>query len=182
LGAPDFVYLVLGEKWMPMVPTFRLMIFYVLFDSLVVIGASLAQAVGHPEFWTRARVVQVVFFVPTVILGSLMWQINGVALATDLALLIGLVLLFFQNRRLVDVSLRCLFGFPTLALLLGAGIGWQVSANLVVESHLINGILTVLAFVSIYSMVLLLTEFRTYAYYARMAFRLLTDHAATYDE
>lgn len=182
LGAPDFVYLVLGEKWMPMVTTFQLMILYVLLDPLAMIGASLVQAVGHPDFWTRVRVVQVVLFVPAVILGSRLWQINGVALATDLALLVGLVLLFFQNRRLVDVSLRRLFGFPTLALLVGAGISWQLSANLVVESHLINGILTVLAFVSIYSMILLLTESRAYTHYARMILRLLTNHAATHGE
>jgi len=174
LGASDFVYLILGEMWMPMVITFQLMIFYVLLDPLVMIGASLAQAVGHPGFWTRTRVVQVGFFVPAVILGSRFWQINGVALATDLALLLGLVLLFLQNRHLVDISLRRLFGFPTLALLLGAGISWQISPNSVWGSQAIGGILKVLAFVFVYLMVLLLTECRTYANYARKILRLLT--------
>jgi PST family polysaccharide transporter len=177
LGASDFVYLVLGEKWMPMVTTFQLMVFYVLLDPLVMIGASLAQAVGHPDFWTRARVVQVLLFVPAVTLGSQVWQINGVALATDVALLIGLSLLFLQNRRLVDISLRRLFGFPTLALLLSVAISWQVSLNSALGSQLIDGILKVLTFVFVYLVILLLTEFRTYADYARMILRLLVSSA-----
>jgi O-antigen/teichoic acid export membrane protein len=173
LGSPDFVYVILGEKWEPMITTFQLMIIYVLLDPLVVISANLSQATGHPDFWTRARVIQVLVFIPAVILGNQMWQINGVALATDVVLLIGLVWLFCQNRRLVDFSLKALFGFPTIAFLLGIIISWQFSGVLTLENQLISGMLKIIAYISIYSTALLTTEYTVYNEYTAIILRFL---------
>lgn len=175
LGVRPFVSIILGDKWVPMVTTFRLMILYVLLDPLLMIGANLAQAVGYPDFWTRARVTQVIVFVPAVILGSYAWGTNGVALATDAALLIGLVLLFVQNRRLVDVSLKRMLGTPALGLSIGLALGWYILRLSIAGRSLMDSLLAVLAFSLAYSAILMIVEFNEYVYYAKMLWQLLTD-------
>jgi O-antigen/teichoic acid export membrane protein len=170
----EFVSVLLGDRWLPVVTTFQLMIIYVLLDPLLIIGINLAQATGHPNFWTRARLVQVIFFTPAVIVGNLIWQINGVALAADVALLIGLILLFLRNRRLVDISFRRLFAFPTLGFSLGLVITWRASAILTFESQIITGLLKIIIFASVYSIILLVTETRAYAEHLRTILMLVT--------
>lgn len=173
LGAPDFVHVILGEKWVPMIITFQLMIIYVLLDPLVIISASLSQATGHPDFWTRARVLQALVFIPAVILGNQIWRINGVALVTDMVLLIGLGWLLYQNRRLVDFSSKALLGFPVLAFLLGTLVSWQLSGVITLDNQLARGLIKVVAFISVYSVILLITEHKIYHEYTAVILRLI---------
>lgn len=174
LAANEFVHFFLGAKWMPMVATFSLMVVYVLLDPLLIVGANLVQAVGRPDFWTRARLIQGVFFVPAVIIGNWAWGINGVALATDIGLLIGLILLFSRNRELVDVSFKRMFGLPTLALLLGSGMSLYLSSIWAFDNQLANAAFKVIICVSVYSLILLMTEFKDYTHYVSMIWDLLT--------
>jgi O-antigen/teichoic acid export membrane protein len=123
LVAPEFVELLLTAKWLPMVNAFRLMIIYTLLDPLIITAGDLAVAVGHPQLLTRIKLIQVAVFVPLVILLASLWGIEGVAVAADAMLLIGIVAIFQHMRRFVDFSLRRLFSFPVLALLAGGAAG-----------------------------------------------------------
>jgi len=173
LVANEFVRLFLGDRWVPMVATFLLMVVYVLLDPLLIVGAKLAQAVGRPDFWTRSRLIQSVFFVPAVIIGHRIWGINGVAIATDIGMLIGLVMLFSQNRELVDVSFKRMFGFPILALLLGGGVSFYLSSIWAFDSQLAGAVFKILVCVCVYLLVLLVTEFKDYKVYVAMIWNLL---------
>ncbi|MCB8982261.1 MAG: oligosaccharide flippase family protein [Ardenticatenaceae bacterium] len=132
LPSPEYVAL-LGDKWLPMLRTFQLMIIYTLLDPLSLGASNLLIALGYPGHIVRTRVIQVVFFVPAVILlGS--WQgIEGVALAADFMVMIGVVILFWLSHRYVDYSARRLWFWPVVALgattavvlLLGTLPAWQ---------------------------------------------------------
>ena len=118
LTAPESIHLLLGERWLPMLTTFQLMIVYTLVDPLIVVVGNLLTATGHPGQVARARAVQFAVFVPAVV-GLGRWRgIEGVALAADLMVLAGLVLLFLQSRVLVDYSFRALWLWPSIALVL----------------------------------------------------------------
>lgn len=119
LLAPEFVFYVLGTKWMPMVRAFQLMIVYVLLDPLLVATNNLLMAVGAPQAVARARLGQLVFFVPAVVLGARWRGIEGVALAADGMLLVGFLLLYRAVRRHVDYSAWRLFAWP----MVGGGLG-----------------------------------------------------------
>jgi O-antigen/teichoic acid export membrane protein len=117
LTAPELVQLLLGERWLPMLSTFQLMIVYTLVDPLTVVAGNLLMATGHPGAITQVRAVQLLVFVPSVI-GLGRWQgIEGVALAADLMVLLGMVLLFAHTRRFVDYSLRALWFWPSAGLM-----------------------------------------------------------------
>ncbi|UCC63274.1 MAG: oligosaccharide flippase family protein, partial [Anaerolineae bacterium] len=122
LTAPEIIHLLLGERWLPMLTTFQLMIVYTLVDPLTVVGGNLLMATGHPGQVARARAVQLAVFVPAVV-GLGRWRgIEGVALAADLMVLAGLVLLFLKSRALVDYSFRALWLWPGVALALIAAV------------------------------------------------------------
>ena len=130
LAAPEFVAVFLGEKWTAMVLTFQLMIVYALLDPLLSVSANLVNAIGRPDFNTRARMVQFVYFLPAVVLGARWWGINGVALAMDVMLLIGVTLVLYQSRELVSVSYRRMLLTPSVALLVAVLVTGVVSTLL----------------------------------------------------
>jgi O-antigen/teichoic acid export membrane protein len=119
LLAPEFIRLLLGSKWLPMLGAFRLMLVYTLFDPIKSTVANLCIAVGNPTLVVRARFAQLlVLIVGLVTLGS-RWGTVGVALAVDAMLVVGITILLWQVRAFVDFSLARLFAAPGLALVLG---------------------------------------------------------------
>ena len=90
LAAPEFIELVLGKKWLPMTLTFQLMIVYLAIDPLMAGIHQLFLSVGHPGVIRHVRTIQLIFFIPAVILLSIWQGIHGVALAADLMVVVGL--------------------------------------------------------------------------------------------
>lgn len=162
LVAPEFVFYVLGENWLPMVFTFQLMVVYSLFDPLLVTAGDLLTACGAPQKMTRVRIVQLVFFVPAVVVGARLWQINGIALAADGMLVVGLLGVFSMTRTFVDISLRKLFVAPALGLAAGGVSFLLVSQFLQVQGALLWAIVKGFSYTMPYLAVLLLLEWRDY--------------------
>lgn len=121
LPAPEFIQLI-GKQWLPMLPAFQLMVVYVMVEPLWMLVERLLTAVGHPELNARTKGIQLVVFIPSVIFFSWWLGIVGAALATDIMTLIGFVILFSYTGRFVDYSLRALFLWPGVALVVTAVI------------------------------------------------------------
>lgn len=158
LTAPEFIPLLLGDKWLPMVRTFQLMIVYTLLEPLSMAARHLLLATGHPQYDLRARLVQIVIFTPAVVAFGLLWNIEGVALATNLMAVVGTVLLFRYSKRVVDYSARLLWFWPLLAtavtalLVLALNPVWDN-----VNPWLSMG-LKVVGITAVYTLILFLTE------------------------
>ncbi|MDW8319547.1 MAG: oligosaccharide flippase family protein, partial [Anaerolineae bacterium] len=118
LMAPELIVLLLGERWLPMLQAFRLMLLFTLLDPIRLTVADLFVAVGRPERVVRVRALQlVVLAVGLFTLGPRL-GIAGVALAVNAMLAVGIAVLLWQARAHVDLSLRRLFLAPTAALAL----------------------------------------------------------------
>jgi O-antigen/teichoic acid export membrane protein len=130
LLAPEFIQLLLGAKWMPMLEAFRLMLVFTLLDPIKTTVADLFTAVGRPELVVRARSIQLMVLLGGLLLLGRPFGIAGVALAVNVMLIVGIVLLFWQARAYVDLSLWRLFGAPSLALACGLGLGSGAAAVL----------------------------------------------------
>ena len=63
LIAPEFVVLALGEKWLPMVPIFRLMTVFTLLDPIRITVSQVFVAAGKPEQIIRVRALQLAVLV-----------------------------------------------------------------------------------------------------------------------
>lgn len=124
LVMPEFIHYVIGDKWLPMLGTFRLMLIYTALDPVLLLVSGILLAVGRPGELRQSAVVQTLFFVPAVILGARLWGINGVALAADGMLLIGALWLYCPLRQVVDFHFTRLVVWPTVALVLAWGSGF----------------------------------------------------------
>jgi len=173
LVAPEFIRIFIGAKWLPMVLTFRLMIFYALLDPLVVTSGHLITAVGQPQILTRIKAFQLLIFVPAVIILARYFGINGVAVAADLMLVTGVVLILAQVRKYVDFSLWKMFRYPTIGLLLGGGAALLIGQHLPVESDFLSLLLKGGVAAVIYGGALLLLERNEYVKNLRTIYNVI---------
>jgi PST family polysaccharide transporter len=169
LSASALVPLMLGGRWTPMTSAFQLMVVYALLIPLMSVTGNLVNAVGHPELTTRTRAAQSIILVPAVIIGARWWSINGVALATDVVLLLGLLLLLRQSRRIVEVSFKSMLLLPTLALLAGILLGLASTAWL--DATTVMALLFRLGgFLIVYNGLLVVFEGKQYRSQLRVAY------------
>lgn len=120
LLAPEFIELLLTARWLPMLLTFQLMIVYTLFDPISVGARNLLMATGRPNAVMRVQFLQTIIFIPAVIGLSALAGIEGVALAADIMILAGTVLLFRYTRQVIDYSQRTLWLWPLVGLVVTA--------------------------------------------------------------
>ncbi len=164
LVAPEFTRLALGERWLPMVPAFRLMAVFTLLDPIRVTVSSLFVAVGRPEQVVRARLAQLAVMVVGLFALGPRWGITGVALVVDGVLLLGLGWLLGRARGHVDFSARRLFGAPAVALLAGTvaalGAAWLLcrAGPGVCGNDWLSGGVKGMAFVAVFTGLLLAFE------------------------
>jgi O-antigen/teichoic acid export membrane protein len=135
LIAPEFIRILLGERWMPMLTTFRLMLPFTLFDPMKRTMGNLFTAVGKPGILVKIRSLQLVIMVPGLFVFGNLFNIEGVALAVDLMMIAGMAMILFEVKKFVDLSIMELFRIPTLALASGLAYGYIVD-------HLFTGIIS----------------------------------------
>lgn len=158
LTAPEFIPLLLGDKWLPMLAAFQLLIIYSLLEPLSAGVRNLLLATGHPQHVLRASIVQVSLFIPAVFLLGRWLDIVGVAMAVNLMALAGTLMLFRYTRLVVDYSSRQLWVWPFVAtavtalLILALNPLWQ-SLNLWVSLSLKLVLIT-----AVYGLILFITE------------------------
>lgn len=161
LIAPEFIRLLLTEKWITMLDAFRLMLIFTLLDPIRITVADLFVAVGVPERVTVTRFLQLVVLVAGLFLLGPSFGIAGVALAADVMLIVGIFLLLWQAREFVSFSMRRLFLAPTLALVPALALGYAVhTLPLVAGSDWRTAVAKSIAFTTCYGAILLLLEYR----------------------
>ncbi|MFC2036478.1 oligosaccharide flippase family protein [Chloroflexota bacterium] len=161
LVAPEFIRLVIGAKWLPMLDAFRLMLVFTLLDPIKLTVADLFVAEGRPELVAQARFVQLVCLIAGLFLLGPSLGIAGVALAVDTMLIVGITLLLRQASEFVDFSLTRLFAVPGLALVLGLVLAIGAMTQLRIPgSDWLTGLLKAVVFSAAYIAVLLIWERR----------------------
>jgi O-antigen/teichoic acid export membrane protein len=156
--APEVTVILFGETWLPIVPVFRLMLIYIMLDPLYVNLSYLIIGAGQPGWLARARLVQTALFVAAVIVSARLWGINGVALAADLMMLGGTVILLVYSHRLVSFSLPRLFCWPVAATVVSTAIGAVLITATQWMCPWVGLILKALAVSATYGLILYLAE------------------------
>jgi PST family polysaccharide transporter len=161
LIAPEFIRLLIGAKWLPMLDTFRLMLVLTLLNPVKGTVVNLLVAVGKPGEIVRARLAQLAVLVIGLFLLGPYFGINGVAIAVDVMLIVGIILLFGQALRYVDFSIWHLFAVPSLALFLGMSLGrGAILLPGVLGSDWRTGFVKAIVFLSVYAAFLMTMERR----------------------
>jgi O-antigen/teichoic acid export membrane protein len=156
--ATEVTLILFGETWLPIVPVFRLMLIYIMLDPFYVNLSYLIIAVGRPDWLSRARLMQVSLFAVAVIVLAHFWSINGVAIAANLMMLSGTLVLVAYSRRFVSFSLSRMFLWPVVATVASIVIGYSLVQNTQWPGLWWALILKLLSVSGIYILILYLTE------------------------
>lgn len=159
LLAPEFIRLVIGIKWLPMLDAFRLMLIFTMLDPIKSTISKLFLAVGKPEEVIPVRLMQLTILIGGLFLLGPIFGIAGVAIAVDAMLVTGIIMLLWRARTYVNFSLRKLVVAPTLALLIGLMLAYSLSKlPSVVGSDWRTGFVKLAVFSVGYSVVILILE------------------------
>jgi O-antigen/teichoic acid export membrane protein len=162
LGAPEFVLFLLGERWMPIVPVFRLMLLYSFIDPLVISAGYLLLALGYPKLQMRTNLIQAAVFIPLVIILANLLGIRGIAIAADIMIVIGVINLFRYANKFVDFSIKEMFLVPILGAIVAGCVGWLYKSKPILSTSSLH-FFSMLIFTSIlYVVILVLLEWKSF--------------------
>jgi len=160
LVAPEFIIIVAGENWLPMVNVFRLMLIFTLLNPLKQTIAGLFMAVGKPEIVTKTRLVQLGVLIIALFAFGFFWGIAGVALAVDLMVIVGVGIMFHKAGEYVRISVPKLFLKPVFTLIISISVAYSVSNYFgPYASDWISAGIKTLLFVGVYLGLLLALEY-----------------------
>jgi O-antigen/teichoic acid export membrane protein len=120
LVAPQFVEVLLGEAWRPMVPLLQLLVVYSTLRPLLDTTGELFVAVGSPRTPGLIQAAQAVLLAATCPFAVKFHGAAGAAVAVGAVMVVGIVLAYAKVRRWIDVRYREVFGAPALAALVAA--------------------------------------------------------------
>ena len=126
LIAPEFVRVVLGEKWVPMLLALQIMLPYAMLEPVKQTMANIFVSVGKPGMVVKIRSLQLAIMIAGLfILGNLYGK-EGVAVTVDITAVVGIILVLVNVKKYVTYSLRNMFVFPGAALVMGILAGYAV--------------------------------------------------------
>lgn len=129
LVAPSFTRVVLGEKWIPMIPILQLMAVGGLLRAVITIGGGLFRGYGTPESEFRMNVVRFAVIVVTIFPLSNRLGVLGVVISVTLGLVVSIPVFVVKTRVITGVRygyfLRSLAA-PALAVSVMAVTVWLV--------------------------------------------------------
>ncbi|HEV8308394.1 MAG TPA: oligosaccharide flippase family protein [Methylomirabilota bacterium] len=131
-GAFEFVILVLGEKWLPMVPLLRVLLAYGLLRSVFDDTAALTTlGLGRPDYFFRIQVFQGISLVSLGPLLVWVWGAKGAAWVMTGMMLCSVVLVWRLIAHRVPINVREIVLNPMVSLTVASatvGVGMSVAA------------------------------------------------------
>ncbi len=121
--APEFVNVVFGEKWQPMVLLVRLLIVYQLMRPIFDDVGELFAAVGAPRAIGRIQIAQALAMIATATPVVYFFQAEGAAIAASIVMLVGVILAYRRVGGHVTIDYRGIFVVPIVSCFVAAGIG-----------------------------------------------------------
>ncbi|MCK4326623.1 lipopolysaccharide biosynthesis protein [bacterium] len=105
----DFVTVVLGQKWMPMLGALRILCLFGFLRSLHNLSGSFLQATGEAKFEMRTLIMELTFMSIAIVPFTLVWGIAGTSIVVTSMILIGVVCLFNRVYSILLFSRRSFF-------------------------------------------------------------------------
>lgn len=119
LIAPELVRIILGDKWIPMISTFRFMLIFTLLEPIRMTISNLFNALGYPEKSVKINLLQLITLVICLFLFAKNFGIEGVAISVNIMAVVGVTYMFLLAKQHVKFSIIRLFLVPVVSILLG---------------------------------------------------------------
>lgn len=106
--APEFTMILLGDKWMPMVPAMQVLALYGMISSIVIPG-PLFMAMGKPELRTKLQLIGLIIFAFCIYPFTVWWGITGAAIAATTYVGISGFIALFVTFKLIGSPYMSIF-------------------------------------------------------------------------
>ena len=107
--APDFVSLVLGEKWMPAVPALQVLCIFGLLRSIASTFGPIFQATGNPKILRDISLLKLILLLILIFPLTYEYGILGTALATTVPSFLTNSLQIWQLAKIIDHKIFSIF-------------------------------------------------------------------------
>ena len=104
--APEFTSVFLGEKWMPMVPAMKVLVFWGLIRSIGATTGPVIYATGKPKILTKYQFFQLITLIILIYPFTKYWGLLGASLAVLIASMEGNAPAFFKVIKITDCGTR----------------------------------------------------------------------------
>ena len=119
LLAREFVFILVGETWAPMIPVMQLLLIYASLRPMFDNTGELFTAVGNPKYSGLVQLAQAVAVIVLCPWMTWLWGAEGAAVAVGLVMAVGVFLAYRKLPRYVDFSFRELMLLPAAASVVG---------------------------------------------------------------
>ena len=124
LLAPEFVVLLFGETWRPMIPLLRLLLIYASLRPAFDNTGELFTAIGRPKTAGLIQMAQAGVVLVLCPLLTWKWGAQGAAVCVGLAMGLGVILAYRLVPRYVTISFAKTFAAPLAACLVAVCAAW----------------------------------------------------------
>jgi O-antigen/teichoic acid export membrane protein len=159
LVAPDAVFLLMGEKWMPMVASLQILLIWGWIRSFRATIGPILLARGHPNHVALFTLVKVIVLALLILPFTLRWGIEGTSWAVVFSATIEIPLLFHSLRKDIQISYLELMqaiarpiwpALPMIILVVFCQKVWLVNADILprlIISILMGGLVYLASFI-----------------------------------
>ena len=107
--APDFVSVVLGEKWMPAVPALQVLCIFGLLRSIAATFGPIFQATGNPKILRDISILKLILLLILIFPLTIEYGILGTALATTLPSFLTILLQIPKVAKIINQHIFSVF-------------------------------------------------------------------------
>ena len=129
--APDFTGILLGEKWLPMVPAMQVLCIFGLVRSFGATTGPLFHGVGAPKILTKLAMFQLLILVPIIYPLTKHWGLVGTAIAV---LIPNIIIQLIAARKIINIIKAKVLHFLMLLLLPFLGTSLMIIITLLFKS------------------------------------------------
>ena len=115
LVADDFTVFILGNKWSPMVPIFRILLIYGVLRSVFDDLGGLFTAVGRPKIVSKYLFIQAIAILLLAPVLTYLYKAPGSAISLSIVLALGIVLAYTFLGRIIKIKTLDVF-LPTMII------------------------------------------------------------------
>ncbi len=123
--ADDFTAFLLGPKWLPMVPIFRILLIYGVFRSIFDDLGELFTAVGKPKYISFYLLIQALVSLLLSPVLTRYFGAQGSALSLSLVLIVGVLFSYSLIRKVIVINIVPIF-LPTISISLLTLLSFEV--------------------------------------------------------
>jgi O-antigen/teichoic acid export membrane protein len=105
LFAPDFVIIFMGDKWIPIVPALKILVFAGLFRSLLATTGPILHAIGKPKVDTTWQMIRLLILFLSIYPLTLRWGISGTSTAVLLSISVATLGFIIKTISFIKIDI-----------------------------------------------------------------------------